>query len=154
MPGAGATNYTYNADRQLTGIARPDGATLNYSYDSSGRLSSLAIPTATINYNYDSATGHRTSAVIPGGEEVDWTYLGFLKASENWKGQVTGSVVKTFDTNFWTASETLRDGGTPVKFAYDNDGLVTTDGAMTITRSASRPGHRNQIGRRNRYLDL
>ena len=135
MAGTGATNYSYNLDRQLTSIARPDGATVNYSYDGAGRLSSIATPTETINYNYGASTGHLISAVIPGGEELDWTYIGAFKTSETWKGQVTGSVGKSFDKNFWVASETLN-GGTPVAFTYDNDGLITGEGAMTITRNA------------------
>lgn len=136
VPGTGATNYSYNLDRQITSIARPDGANINYSYDSAGRIWSRATPTETINYNYDGSTGHLISEVIPGGEELDWTYTGAFKTSETWKGQVAGSVARSFDKNFWVASETLN-GGTPLAFTYDNDGLITGEGAMSITRNAA-----------------
>jgi YD repeat-containing protein len=38
------TQYTYNLDRQLTLVTRPDGQTLSLGYDSGGRLSTLTLP--------------------------------------------------------------------------------------------------------------
>ncbi len=38
------TQYTYNLDKQLTRITRPDGQLVNFAYDSGGRLTTLATP--------------------------------------------------------------------------------------------------------------
>jgi len=136
VSGGGPTTYSYDADRRLTSVVRPDGVTLQYGYDSGGRLSSLQLPAGTIQYNYDGSTGHLTSEVIAGGEELDWTYTGTVKTSETWKGQVAGFVSKSFDNNFWMTSLSLN-GGAKVAFGYDNDGLMTSAGAMAITRSGT-----------------
>src|SRR5206468_5335314 len=52
------TSYTYNLDRQLTLITRPDGQTLSLGYDGGGRLSTLTLPgNLTTNYAYNATTG-------------------------------------------------------------------------------------------------
>ena len=67
VAGTGATTYAYNLDRDLTTVTRPDGQTINYGYDSAGRLSSTTTPSETINYSYDATTGNLSSASISGG---------------------------------------------------------------------------------------
>jgi YD repeat-containing protein len=39
-----STQYSYNIDRQLTQILRPDGQATILSYDTGGRLSSITSP--------------------------------------------------------------------------------------------------------------
>jgi YD repeat-containing protein len=58
--GAGATQtaYTYNKDRQLTLVTRPDGKTIQLAYDSGGRLSTMTMPQGNIRYIYSSTTGN------------------------------------------------------------------------------------------------
>jgi YD repeat-containing protein len=53
-----STRYTYNIDRELTNIKRPDGATINLGYDSAGRLSAVNYPQGTMSMSYDAATGN------------------------------------------------------------------------------------------------
>lgn len=160
VPGAGPTTYSYDADRQLTSVALPDGQNIDYTYDNFGRLTSRRIqesarrtarpsrpvghldaaatvrnPTQTIDYTYDPATGNLVTAAISGGETVDWTYAGGLITSEAWSGPVAGTVARTYDNNFWKTALTINRGS-PLNFAYDLDGLVTTAGALAIQRTA------------------
>jgi len=44
----------------------PDGQSINFTYDSVGRIGSLAIPTQTIGYSYDPTTGNLVTASISG----------------------------------------------------------------------------------------
>ena len=52
------TKYLYNLDDDLTQIVRPDGQTIDYVYDTGGRVSSITLPQtpgvpgATIGYVY------------------------------------------------------------------------------------------------------
>ena len=43
-PGSDATLYSYNAARQINLITRPDGATIDFNYDTAGRLGSVIVP--------------------------------------------------------------------------------------------------------------
>ncbi|MDG4555808.1 MAG: hypothetical protein P9F19_00210 [Candidatus Contendobacter sp.] len=47
------TRYSYNRDRQLTRIDRPDGQALTVAYDTAGRRSTLTLPTGVRSYGYD-----------------------------------------------------------------------------------------------------
>ena len=42
--GTNVTTYQYNFDRQPTLINRPDGQTIDFGYDSAGRLSTITTP--------------------------------------------------------------------------------------------------------------
>jgi RHS repeat-associated protein len=129
--GTGATSYTYDADRELTKVSRPDGETIAYSYDNAGRLSSIATPTENITYSYDATTGNVSGASINGGEALAYTYNGPLPTSSILTGIVAGTVSRTFDNNFWPISESIN-GGNTVSFTYDSDGLLTSAGSLTM----------------------
>jgi len=129
------TQYTYNLDRQLTLVTRPDGQTLSLGYDGGGRLSALTLPgSVTINYGYNSPTGTLSSIAAP-NSTLSYTYDGSLLTSTTWSGTVAGSVSRVYDTNFRISSQSVN-GGNTVNFGYDNDSLLTSAGSFTITRSA------------------
>jgi RHS repeat-associated protein len=133
VAGTGATTYTYNLDRDLTTITRPDGQSINYGYDSAGRLSSTTTPSETINYSYDATTGNLSSASISGGEALAYGYNGPLPISSALTGTVAGTVSRTYNNNFWIASQSLNNSNT-VNFTYDNDGLLTKAGTLVVKR--------------------
>ncbi|HTR25894.1 MAG TPA: RHS repeat-associated core domain-containing protein [Terriglobales bacterium] len=135
VSGGGATTYTYNADREITKLTRPDGEVVNYNYDSAGRLSSLVAPTSTLNFTYDAATGNLINASIAGGEATAYSYNGSLPTGISWTGTFAGSFTRTFNNNFWEASQSLN-GGNTVNFTYDKDGLVSKAGAVTLKHNA------------------
>ncbi|GAX61494.1 hypothetical protein SCALIN_C22_0208, partial [Candidatus Scalindua japonica] len=47
------TIYTYNLDKQLTLITRPDNKTVSYNYDNGGRLEKMIIPRGQTTYTYN-----------------------------------------------------------------------------------------------------
>jgi RHS repeat-associated protein len=134
VTGTGATTYAYDKDQRLTTITRPDTKTIGFKYDTAGRLGSLIAPTETVNFAYSATTGNLASAAIPSGESIAYGYNGPLLTSSTWTGTMAGSVSRTFNNNFWVASQSLN-GANTINFTSDNDGLVTKAGAMTITNN-------------------
>jgi len=65
--GTSQTLSTYNADRQLTRIARPDGQTVDFVYDNAGRLSTLTLARGQLRYIYNATTGQVTTLTAPDG---------------------------------------------------------------------------------------
>jgi hypothetical protein len=84
---------------------------------------------------YDSV-GRVNALSDSGGVNLAFTYDGSLPLSETWSGGVTGSVSRTFTTNFEIATERVN-GANLVAFGYDADRLLTSAGALTIARDAT-----------------
>jgi RHS repeat-associated protein len=129
------TVYTYDLDRHLTRVDRPDGTEVALGYDSAGRLSTLTTPRGTSSYSYNSTTGNLSSIAAPGGVGLTYTFDGALLTSTTWSGPVPGSVSHSYNNDFRISSETVN--GSSVSFAYDADGLLTGAGAMVLTRDSS-----------------
>ena len=62
------------------------------------------------------------------------TYDGYMPTGNNYSGMVAGSINWTFNNNFWILSESVN--GSAVNYGYDNDGRLTSAGALTLTRNA------------------
>lgn len=133
--GGSTTTLSYNLDRELTSIARPDALQLTLAYDAAGRLQTLTVPDGTYGYDYSATTGQLTSITAPGGDTLSYEYDGFLRTRQTWAGTVAGTVGRTFENNFRVASQSVNNANT-VNFAYDDDGLLTEAGALTLTRDA------------------
>jgi RHS repeat-associated protein len=125
--------YSYNLDKQLTEVQRPDGQTVALAYNSGGKLDTLTIPRGQYLYGYDGTTGKLASIGAPDGGTLSFTYDGFLPLSTTWSGEVYGSVSQSFDNNFWVTSRSVN--GLPVNYSYDNDGLLTAAGDLSLERS-------------------
>jgi RHS repeat-associated protein len=134
LAGTGPTTFEFNADRDLTRINRPDGGVINFGYDTAGRPSSIATPTATLNYQYDVTSGNVVGETIATGESIAYAYDGPVLISETFSGPVSGAVQTGHDNNGWGVSESVNSANT-ITVAYDNDGLPTQAGALTIKRS-------------------
>ncbi len=131
--GTNTTTYTYNADRQVTGITRPDGQQITLSY-AGGKLTNQTFPTGAVGYGYN-PQGNLSSASFSGGGTVNYTYDGSLLTSSAWTGPVAGNVTWTYDNNYRKTSQSVN-GGNTITFGYDSDDLLTGAGAMTLTRDA------------------
>ncbi len=131
--GTNTTTYTYNADRQVTGITRPDGQQITLSY-AGGKLTNQTFPTGAVSYGYN-AQGNLSAASFAGGGTVNYTYDGSLLTQSSWTGPITGNVTWTYDNNYRKTTQSVN-GGNTITFGYDNDDLLTSAGAMTLTRDA------------------
>jgi RHS repeat-associated protein len=130
--GSTVTQYQYNLDKDLTLVTRPDGNTIAFDYNAPGmKLSAVTIDAGSYGYSYQPASGQLNTLSAPGGLSLSYAYDGFLLTSEALSGQVAGTVTWTYDNNFWTTG--LSVNGDSVNFSYDDDGLLTGAGSMTLT---------------------
>src|SRR5438067_468880 len=139
-PGSGRKRHRTRAHRLrprppgLAGGGRRNPAATLPTYDpAKGRLTSLAFSGGTDTFGYDPTSGRVTSIATADGVTLSYAYDGPLLKTTTWAGPVAGSVARTYDADFRLATETDA-GGSPVAFQYDNDGLLTGAGALTITR--------------------
>jgi YD repeat-containing protein len=139
IAGTGDTSYTYNRDRQLTRIDRPDGDAITAGYDAAGRLNTVTFDAGAITFTYQT-TGQIQDISAP-GEQLSFTLDGPLPLTSTWNGTVAGVVAHTYTTDLTVASE--RVNGITVNFGYDNDGLLTQAGELTLTRH---PNHGSLTG--------
>src|SRR5262249_28339393 len=125
--------YTYCDCGRLTQATLPDGQAVGLGYDSAGRLSTVTLPSGQVGYSYDPATGRLTSATAPGGVGTSFAYDGGLLAGTSWTGPVAGAAPGRPHSTRRTASLSVN-GGSPIPFGYDADGLLTRAGDLTLTR--------------------
>ncbi|HNG29967.1 MAG TPA: RHS repeat-associated core domain-containing protein [Blastocatellia bacterium] len=135
IAGTGPTQFAYNLDKQLTAITRPDALTINYGYDTAGRLSTVTTPSGTYTHTYSATTDNPTGIVAPGGQTLAFTHDGELLTNTTWSGTITGSVGHTYNNFFLPAAQSVN-GASTISFTYDNDNLLTGAGALAITRQA------------------
>jgi RHS repeat-associated protein len=128
------TTWSYNLDRQLTSMKRPDAQSVGYVYDTAGRLSLLTGPTGTRTHAYSATTGLLDSIAAP-GVTLTFGHDGHLVTSLAWSGDVVGSVELAFDDRFQVTSETVNQSNA-VTISHDLDGLITKAGDIIVTRNA------------------
>ncbi len=132
------TNYFYDLDKRLTTTTIPDGRTITITYDTAGcgcggsadRIHSIAFDRGTQTFAYDTK-GNLAQTISPTGDTLLYGYDGSLPTSVAWKGTVNGNVSVKYDNSFRVTSQILN-GVDTVKFKYDNDGLLTNVGAMSL----------------------
>jgi RHS repeat-associated protein len=126
------TRYGYNLDKDLTRVDRPDGRSVVFGYSATGRRSRMEIGRGVYQYGYDPTKGQVTSIAAPDGLLLSYTYDGFLPLTTTLSGEVQGTVAATYDNNLWVTS--LAVNGVAIGFTYDNDGLLTRAGDVTVGR--------------------
>lgn len=135
-----ATAYDYNRDKQLTRITRPDGQSVGLSYHpDKGHLTTLSIPRGDYTYRYDVSSGQQTGITAPDGGSLAFTWDGFLLtgttwSGTTWSGTISGSVTRSYDNDFQLTS--LSVNGDSIAYTYDDDGLLTGAGDLTLSRDA------------------
>lgn len=67
---------------------------------------------------------------------LTYAYDGSLVISIAFAGTIAGTVGRTYDNNLRLSSETIN-GGMSATFVYDDDGLLRSAGALTLTREAA-----------------
>ena len=136
----GPTQYTYNRDRQLTAVTRPDGKSISLGYDAAGRLGTLTIARGAYQYGYDT-TGRLSTIAAPDGGGLAYSYDGSLLTGADWSGTVAASIRFGYDNDFTLSDESVacpsqwNAACQAVSYSYDNDKLLIGAGALTLTRN-------------------
>jgi len=139
--GTNSTLYRYNLDKQLTQVQRPDGQSIDYTYDTAGRIGSVTVPEGNYSYSYARTTGKLASITTPDGLALNYTFSGALLTQTSWSGAVIGNVGKTYDNDFRVGTVSVN-GANPFTYQYDNDSLLTAVKNtalginLTLTRNA------------------
>ncbi len=128
------TRYSYNLDRQLIRIDRPDSQALTFDYDAGGRLSVISTQRGQYLYGYKPSTGQIDSVIAPDGSALNFTWDGILPLAEMTSGEVSGSVGYGYDDNFWLTEITVN--GDAIAISYNDDGQLTGAGALSLARDA------------------
>jgi len=93
----------------------------------------MTIPGGAYSYTYDPVSGNLSTITDPDGGTLSYTYDGSFLIDETWSGNVTGTVTRAYNNNFWVTS--LSVNGSAIAYSYDNDGLLTGAGSLTFSRN-------------------
>jgi RHS repeat-associated protein len=131
--GAGgfATSYSYDLDRELVRVSRPDGEAVTATYDAAGRLATIVDGRGTTTFSYDPASGHVGSIASPEGGQVSYRYDGSLVTRTTWSGEVAGTIDRTYNPDFRLGSLSVN-GGAAISYQYDGDGLLIQAGDLAL----------------------
>jgi RHS repeat-associated protein len=131
VPGAGQTTYLYDDDGKITRRTNPDGRSVALDY-TAGRLTGMSLQRGDIGYAY-APDGSLTKITAPDGGELALTHDWILPTRLTYSGTVAGSIERTYDNDLFQTARRVN-GGTPVPFEHDEDGLLTRAGDLTLTR--------------------
>lgn len=130
------TRYSYNLDKQLEDITRPDGSMIDYVYSSdTGRLESLHIPHGSYSYRYygqndEDKNGKIEAVVAPDGQKTEYSYDGSLLARVQWGGTVFGGLSYGYNEHFEPIRQTVN--GDALSMSYNLDGQLVKIGSLTL----------------------
>ena len=135
----------YNLDSQPTEIKYPDFTLLTLSYEDDatakkGRLLTMTLTppsggryaSLTRQANYHPGSGYLKTLTDSRGPNLSYLYDGPLTTRVTWTGAVQGNVGYGYDT-FFRVSSLSVNGAQPISYGYDNDGLLTQAGGLTLS---------------------
>jgi RHS repeat-associated protein len=129
-----AQRWTYNLNRQLTGVSRADGTIITNVYDPQGRLSAAAWPGERLSVSYD-VQSRVSEVTASNGAIVNYGYDGFLLTNVVVGGPgVAGQLGFAYNADLWLTS--LAVNGVAVPYGRDSDGLLTRAGELRLNRRA------------------
>lgn len=134
------TNYSYNLDRQLTQISRPDGQNINFNYDLiTGLLSNVTSNFGNVVYTY---SHERPKTISYNGLFFDLDYIGDTVSSIELKDNSMNTLYfyeRSPDSTQGerVGSETINGGSLSsvaktINYSYDDDGYLTKVGDLEL----------------------
>ncbi|MBL0122657.1 MAG: hypothetical protein IPP88_07950 [Betaproteobacteria bacterium] len=133
--GTTTTQFTYDTDRALTRVTRPDGQLIDVAYDTAGRPGTVTIARGAIGYSYSPTTDQLTGITAPGGLGLSYTRDSELLTGVVWTGAVAGATAYTYNNDLRVTTETVNAANS-VSFTYAADGLLSGAGSLALTRNA------------------
>jgi RHS repeat-associated protein len=131
------TQYAYNLNREIDLITRPDGQTIDFVYDATGKLSTVNLPNAEQYVRtYNPTTGKLATLTSPDGETLSYTYDGSLLKSTAMTGTISGTVNRTYNSDFRVTATDIN-GANSVSYTYDDDGVPETAGSLDLIPNAT-----------------
>ncbi|NQT82236.1 hypothetical protein HQ563_04390 [bacterium] len=131
-PLGGQETFTYNKDKKLTRRQYPSGNAVEWVHNMKGQLAESRTPEGNHTFGYDPDSGSLTQAISRDGQQVDYSYDGSLLKSATWSNLITGSIGYTYSNDFRVSQ--MEYAGITLGATYDNDGLLTGVGDISLTR--------------------
>ncbi|MBI2567586.1 MAG: hypothetical protein HYV63_11190, partial [Candidatus Schekmanbacteria bacterium] len=136
-PNGWRTSASFDRDRRAEAVTDAQGRTVSFVYNAGGRLARLELPeNREIAITYDGDTGRLAGIAGPDGTDLALGWDGALPVVTTWSGTVAGSVEVSWNDDFRIASRRVN-GANEIAYTYDNDGLLTAAGPVTLTRVAA-----------------
>ena len=147
----GSTRYIFDKDKRLTNILRSDSLNIALEYDTTGniygtvgKLSRISTPGGFVDYEYYPETGGQIGFIMTSdGLANDFLYDGFLPVetaamdfSDPDSVMMLGILTVEYDNNFRIITQALNYAD-EISYTYDNDGLLTSAGELTINNSTT-----------------
>ncbi len=135
----GDTEFAYDTDGALASMTRPGGEVVDLDYDGAGRPSVISSADGDIEFAYHASgagKGKLDTVTAPGGQTLAFAYDGPLVTSVAATGGTDGELSYDYDADLRPASVSLNGAGA-VGFSYDNDGLLTAAGGLSISRESA-----------------
>jgi RHS repeat-associated protein len=126
----------WDANQRPTSWMAPGGRGATFAYDAANRIESVTTPEGTYRFTYNATSGHLETASNPAGASLAFSYDGSLPTEVRWSGDVAGTVARSYDNDFRVTRERVN-GANDIAYAYDDDGLLTSVGPVTLARSAT-----------------
>ncbi len=128
-----SVQYTYDADRNPTRVALPDGQNVIFTRGLGGRIDKAVLGSGpTLTYDYSPSNGLPTNIISTAGDGMLFDYQGSIPTNTIWSGSITGRVGMVLNADFLPASKSVN--GTSIAYAYDGDLLLTGAGGLSATR--------------------
>ena len=127
-------SFKYDKDKLLTRRQYPSGKAVIYDYNVKGQLTQVQTPEGNHGFTYDTTTGLMIQAMSRDGQRLDFTYDGSLLKTAAWTGVVSDTVSYTYNNDLRVSQ--LSYGSAILPLAYDNDGLLTGVGTITLSRDS------------------
>ncbi len=133
------TLYSYNLDKQLTQVTRPDGAVIDFNYNATtGVLENFVTPAGTYTLTMDYSNGLPSSIVTADGYQTQISYAGRAMIGSTVYDSAWGLIgiyTPTF-SNMLVQSDSVTGAdwnASQVSYLYDDDENLTGAGDLTLS---------------------
>lgn len=133
---ASVETIAYDKDGELAAISGMGQRTINYEYDSGGRIIRSTFDQGKSTASFDVHSGLRTQAIDPSGVATHYGYAGSRLNRLAWSGPVNGSVSVRLDANGRATQEDLN-GSDSLDFGFDAAGNLIGIGPLSLARDAT-----------------
>ncbi len=124
--------YTDDRDRRLREKHFPSGKTISHIYDPA-KLERIETPEGNVVFGYDDC-GAKVVSVTKGDEAIGYDHDGGILTSETLTGTLSQSLTYHYDQNGDLEIDGMSYAGARTDHGWDDDGLLTGSGRLTITR--------------------
>lgn len=133
------TNYSYNTDKQLSEIKRPDGTSIKMTYLSNGLNSQIQTPRGSYQFSYFNSSSRLRTAISPDSIQTEIDYSGSLPLSIVSSGPVSSRVDLSYQSDglIQAAKYSAATTNQEIRNSYDKDDFLIQTGNLKLNYDSS-----------------